>query len=107
MDSLLKHDRINQLLSHYKGLLTDKQQRILEYYYEDDYSLQEIAEILSISRNAVHDHLKKAQEKMEEYDAVLRLTTLSIDRNQWLEALEQTPLTDTQKQILEHLKKVI
>lgn len=107
MDSVTKHDRANQLLSQYKKLLTEKQQRILEYYYEEDYSLQEIADILTISRNAVHDHLKKAQEKMEEFDAILELTTSSSTRLKWLDELEKTPLTEAQKKILTHLKKVI
>ncbi len=107
METIQKHDRVNQLLGHYKPLLTPKQQRILEYYFEEDYSLAETAEILNISRNAVHDHIKKALEKMEDFDAVLQLTTLSLERSALIEALEKTDLTDAQKALLNQLKKVI
>jgi len=107
METLQKHDRVNQLLGHYKALLTSKQQRILEYYFEEDYSLAETAEILNISRNAVHDHIKKAYEKMEDIDAVLQLTTLSLERSTLIEALEKTDLTEAQAALLNQLKKVI
>lgn len=43
----------------YSDLLTEKQQTYLEYYYQEDYSLSEIAQILDVSRNAVFDNLKK------------------------------------------------
>ena len=49
----------SNLYSFYGNLLTEKQQEIFIAYYEEDYSLSEIAESFEISRNAVHDTLKK------------------------------------------------
>ena len=41
---LAKVMRVNQLLGFYGGLLTDKQQAMLGLYYEEDFSLAEIAD---------------------------------------------------------------
>ena len=75
MDILSKHQEVNELLSLYKSLLTDKQQLMLGYYYEDDYSLSEIAAILNVSRNAIYDQLNKAVEKMMQFEQHLQLRT--------------------------------
>ena len=56
MEPLDKNLRMNELLDAYKTLLTTKQQEILKLYYEEDFSLSEIGEILKISRAAVSDH---------------------------------------------------
>ncbi len=73
MNDLEKKDYYNMLYDYYKSLLTDKQQSIFESYYEQDYSLSEIAENLNISRNAVWDTLKKVVDKLEEYENKLLL----------------------------------
>ena len=45
----------------YKNLLTDRQRDVMELYYNEDYSLSEIAEILKISRQAVNDSLRHSE----------------------------------------------
>lgn len=59
---------VNKLYEAYGKLLTEKQQRIFEEYYQADLSLQEISEILNISRAAVLDSLQKSIFKLEEYE---------------------------------------
>lgn len=107
MDILSKHQEINELLSLYKSLLTDKQQLMLGYYYEDDYSLSEIAAILNVSRNAIYDQLNKAVEKMMQFEQHLQLRTQRHHRDTVLEKLQGTKLTSEQVQLIEDLKKVI
>lgn len=53
MDELEKTNQVNLLIDVYGNLMTEKQQRYLSMYYEEDLSLSEIAEILEVSRNAV------------------------------------------------------
>ena len=56
-----KNVRMCMLLDIYFSLLTQKQQECMRLYYEEDLSLSEISELLSISRQGVRDCLKKAE----------------------------------------------
>ena len=64
---------ISLLLDFYGALLSPRQQQILDLYYEENYSLQEIAEELEISRQAVHDAAKKAEKALREFEEKLGL----------------------------------
>ncbi len=68
-----RFEYINNLLSFYDKLLTERQSEILHYHYYEDMSISEIAEILNVSRSAVHDALKKAELLLEEYEDKLHL----------------------------------
>ena len=65
--------RESLLFDKYGGLLTEKQRGVMEHYHEENLSLSEIAEEYGISRAAVHDALKKAENKLAEYESVLGL----------------------------------
>lgn len=65
--------RIAFLLDFYGGLLTEKQQHCLDMHYNQDMSLAEIAETFSVSRQAIHDVLKRAENLLEEYEERLGL----------------------------------
>jgi len=68
-----KKIRIGNMFAFYGQLLTDKQQEILKYYYIHDFSLGEISEILNISRQAIHDTIKRSEKILEEYEEKLGL----------------------------------
>lgn len=65
--------RIGLLYDFYGALLTDKQQECIEMHYIHDLSLSEIANEFSVSRQAVHDILKRAEQLLEEYEHKLKL----------------------------------
>ena len=65
--------RMAFLLDFYGGLLTEKQQQCLDMHYNQDLSLAEIAEIFAVSRQAVHDILKRAEHLLEDYEHRLGL----------------------------------
>ena len=89
-DELLeKTVRVNMLLDFYQGLLTEKQRMFLQYYYHDDYSLGEIAEEFKISRQAVYEHIKRAQRTLEEYESKLRLVEKHEARRGLLDELRK------------------
>lgn len=73
--ALQKTNRINVLHDFYGTLLTEKQQTFLKCYFHDDYSLSEIAADFQISRQAVYEHLKRAEQVLEEYESKLRLVS--------------------------------
>ncbi|GIP27417.1 UPF0122 protein YlxM [Paenibacillus sp. J23TS9] len=70
---LEKTNRINQLFDFYELLLTEKQQTFLKYYFHDDFSLGEIAAEFEISRQAVYEHIKRAEQVLELYEEKLGL----------------------------------
>ncbi len=68
-----KFGRMALLSDFYGELLTARQQEVFRYYYEEDLSLGEIAENLDITRQAVHDNLKRAESALENYEHKLGL----------------------------------
>jgi len=72
-DALAKTNRINMLFDFYEPLLTEKQRTYLSYYFHDDYSLGEIAEEFAVSRQAIYEHIKRAETVLEEYEEKLQL----------------------------------
>ena len=63
--------RFGSLYETYGALLTKKQQQCLELYFCEDYSLAEIAEEMQVSRQAVHDLLKRVEQTLEHYEKIL------------------------------------
>ena len=63
------------LYDYYGELLTEKQRGLFDLYYNQDYSLSEIASAAGISRQGVHDTLARAEELLEGYEAALGCIT--------------------------------
>lgn len=61
------------LYDFYGELLTKRQQQIYESVVLEDYSLSEAAEELGISRQGVHDMIKRCNKTLEEYEEKLHL----------------------------------
>ncbi len=68
-----KTEEINTLLDAYEVLLTDKQREVLILYFQEDFSLSEIAVHMGISRSAISDHIKRATLSLQEYEKKLKL----------------------------------
>ena len=59
------------LSAFYGGMLTDNQRRVLFLHCEEDLSLGEIAEEVGISRQAVHETLSRAAERLNRMEESL------------------------------------
>lgn len=78
-------ERYINLFDIYASLLTKKQYSYFEEYYYLDYSLQEIADLHSVSRNACYDAINKTCKILENYEDKMHL----LSKNQKLkEALD-------------------
>lgn len=73
MDYITKRAYLALLFDFYGALLTDKQRIVFDLYYQNDFSLGEIAEEQGISRQAVYDLLKRTEKILWEYEKKLSL----------------------------------
>ena len=64
---------IGFLLDFYGDILTERRRDALDFYYNNDMSLSEIAEEMGISRQGVRDLIKKAEEELFFYEEKLGL----------------------------------
>jgi len=69
--SMEKKVTLNWLLAFYGNLLTDIQWEMARLYWEEDYSLAEIAEQFSVSRQSVHDTVSRTEKKLEAWEEKL------------------------------------
>lgn len=88
-NKLEKTNRINLLFDFYETLLTEKQQTFLKYYFLDDFSLGEIASEFGISRQAVYEHIKRAEEVLEAYEEKLGLLRKDEERVRMIAELKR------------------
>lgn len=65
--------KVTMLYDFYGALLTERQRGCIELHYLDDWSLAEVADKFSVSRQAVHDILKRSVQTMEELESKLKL----------------------------------
>ncbi len=79
---------ISMLYDFYGQLLTAKQRELLKLYHEDNYSLSEIAEEYGISRQGVHDAVKKAEKSLHEYESKLGLISKFIVTEEAISAID-------------------
>ncbi|MBT9133901.1 MAG: hypothetical protein DDT37_00714 [Firmicutes bacterium] len=65
--------RMGLLLDFYGGLLTERQLLACRLYFAENLSLGEIASELGISRQAVHDTVRRAEAALLSYEEKLQL----------------------------------
>lgn len=82
-----KFVHLNKLFILYKNLLTEKQATTLDYYFGEDLSLGEISEEINVSRQAVHDTIKKCEGILTDYEVKLGLYKKEREDSQKLEAI--------------------
>ena len=97
-----KTKRVNDLIDLYGTLLTANQLNILELYYMEDLSLKEISEELNVSRNAVHDSLKRSLLILEGYEEKLELLKKDQIKMELLEKIDEL----SKEQIKDYVNKL-
>ena len=65
--------RMSMLLDTYGSLLTEKQREFMRLHYEQDLSFGEIASEYGVSRQAIHDSVKHAEQTLENLEKKLLL----------------------------------
>lgn len=106
-----KFNRMALLQDFYGRLLTPRQQRVFELYYDQNLSLGEIAEEHQTSRQAVYDLLRRTEKSLEEYENRLGLVAKFMeDREKLQEALvwlRQLPRDSYTAQAIDHISRIL
>lgn len=82
-----KNIRIGWLLDYYGEFLTPRQRDILQLHHYDDLSLGEIAERMGITRQGVHDALRRGAQILEDCEQRLGLLRHTQTTREALERL--------------------
>ena len=106
---MLEHVKMSLLSDYYGGLLTKHQLKIVRGYYDDDLSLNELAEETGVTRQAVYDILRRAGDKLKDYEAKLGLVskiTCLISRIETVMVSTDTKTAQTLREILDEVKEI-
>lgn len=69
----IDRDYIILLYEIYKKLLNDKEKNYFEYYFYEDYSLNEISELYKVSKAYASKYLNKVINKLIKYESLLSI----------------------------------
>jgi len=101
--------KVSLLLDFYGQMLTKRQYDVLDLYYNSDYTLAEIAEELDISRQGVHDNIKRGKAALFELERKLGLVARFSDQkekaSEVLKILEQIESSVTDSRDREKLSR--
>ena len=102
---------IGYLLDFYGELLSERKQSVLALYYNEDFSLAEIAENYGISRQGVRDLIKKAEEELlfleEKLGLAKKMVALRHHSDNMLSIAEENELLPELKNEIEEIAKII
>ena len=79
---------VSLLYDFYGGLLTEKQSEFLRLYFEENYTLAEIAEDNGLSRQGVYDAVAKAQKKLVSFEEKLGLVARFRESEQLISEID-------------------
>ncbi|MCI8472817.1 MAG: DNA-binding protein [Clostridiales bacterium] len=70
-----KDMRLSLLLDFYGEILSQRRRELITLYYDEDFSLSEIAEHTGISRQGVRDSIKKSEQELLHLEEKLALAS--------------------------------
>lgn len=70
-ERLRQNVEMSTLCAFYGGLLTERQRSALRLYYDEDWSLGEIALQYGVSRQNVHDLITRSAQKLQRMEAAI------------------------------------
>ena len=102
---------LTTLMDFYAPLLTEHRREVMRLYCEEDLSLGEIAEQMSITRQGVSDALQKAKRQLMDYEEKLgiaeRYRRVGDEARRCLEALDHIQAADESLASLEEARQAL
>ena len=90
----------NLLFTYYKELLTQKEQDIFSLYYEENLTMNEIAQLKNISKSAVGFKIKSVEKKLIDYEKVIKKYDI-------IQKIERIIKLENIDEIKKDLKKIV
>ncbi len=103
MDEILKQ---TLLFDFYGELLTNHQKEIYEQFIIEDLSLSEIAKEANISRQGVHDLVKRCDKILEEYEEKLHLVEKFLSVKEKVHQMNDLLTEAEENEIIQKIKKI-
>ena len=94
------------LYDFYGELLTEHQKEIYEQFVLEDLSLSEIAESAGISRQGVHDLIKRCNKLLEGYEAKLHLVERFLSIKEKVHQMNDLLEEAEQSQSIQKIRKI-
>ena len=94
------------LYDFYGELLTDHQQEIYEQFVLEDLSLSEIAESAGISRQGVHDLVKRCNKLLEGYEAKLHLVEKFLSVKQKVQEINELLDSESEDEVIQSIRRI-
>lgn len=94
------------LYDFYGELLTDHQKEVYEQFVLEDLSLSEIAEAAGISRQGVHDLVKRCNKILEGYEAKLHLVEKFLSVKDKVQQMNELLESEQQSQRIQHVRQI-
>lgn len=98
---------MNFMLDFYGQLLTERQQQVSRMYYEENLSLAEIGDEIGVSRQAVHDMLRRAGASLTNYEKKLGLVQRFLQQQEELKKIKSLLLEGKVSEVMPHLERLI
>ena len=98
-----KNLSLSFLIDQYGSVLGERHRILLDYYYNQELSLGEIAAEVGISRQGVRDSIKKAEEELFFLEEKLHLHERAMRAAEDAERLLAMPMSDEVRQGIEAL----
>lgn len=83
-----KNLTIGYLLDFYGELLADRRRELMSLYYNEDYSLAEIAAEVGISRQGVRDAIKRGEEELRNFEEKLGMAARFAELHELSDQIE-------------------
>jgi len=94
------------LYDFYGELLTKHQKEIYEQFVLEDLSLSEIAENAGISRQGVHDLIKRCNKTLEGYEAKLHLVERFLSIKKKVQEMNELLEKESEDRLIQHIRKI-
>lgn len=102
--------RLNMLFDFYGELLTDNQKNILDDFLNSDYTISEIANNKNISRQSIHDTVKRCEQILLAYEEKMQLVKrFSLAKEEILKAkklLKKDDINSSKKELIDIIENI-